>query len=134
MDHRAVPIDTLREFARDAAERSSLRHVAAEVGVGRTTLQNFIQAGTSPHPRVKRLLGLWYLREKARLDARAEAESYSAALETLVSGFPGERRSAARATLLEMVERMHLLLDVPPAPGLVQLRQRETDRPRSPAA
>lgn len=124
LDHRAVPLETLREFARDESERSSLRQVAAAVGVGRTTLQNFIQAETSPHPRVKRLVALWYLKQTTRSEEEESAEAYATALDLLVGALPVERRGEARRTLIEIVERVHGLLGVPLPAGLLAVKER----------
>ena len=122
-DYRAVPLETLRQFARAEAERTSLRHVAAAVGVGRTTLHNLLSGETSPHPRVKRLLALWYLRERERA-VGSGAEAYAAALEVLVADLPEAQRREARATLLEILERVHALLGVPLPDGIAALRER----------
>ncbi|MBV9109638.1 MAG: hypothetical protein JO306_09560 [Gemmatimonadetes bacterium] len=59
--YRTIPEDVLREFYRDQIELSSLKEVAARAGIGRTTLHSFMN-GSSPHPRTRRLLGLYYLR------------------------------------------------------------------------
>jgi hypothetical protein len=61
-DHRSVPLDVLRDFARSEAELTSIRLAAEDAGVGRATPHKFITAGTKPHLRVRRLLALWYLR------------------------------------------------------------------------
>jgi AcrR family transcriptional regulator len=124
MDFRAIPIETLREYAREASVRTSMRQVAAEAGVGRTTLQNFVQGGTSPHPRVKRALAEWYLRERDQAAHDAVAEDFAAALEVLVAELPEEARRQARATLLEILDRVHSLVGVPLPAGLAALRER----------
>jgi hypothetical protein len=62
MDHRSVPLEVLRDFARSEAELTSIRLAADDAGVGRSTLHKFITAGTKPHLRVRRRLALWYLR------------------------------------------------------------------------
>jgi hypothetical protein len=106
MDHRAVPVQTLREFARDRAELSSVREVAEEIGLGRTTLHNFISAGTTPHPRIRRLLSLWYLREKEK-EAASEARTYAVAFEILVTSVPPESRDEWRVALATKLAELH---------------------------
>lgn len=59
-EHRAVPLYLLREFYMDMVELTSLRDVASAAGIRRSTLRNFV-AGTIPHPRIRRLLALYYL-------------------------------------------------------------------------
>lgn len=67
-DYRRVPVEDLRRFAQDETELTSIRHVAAEVGIGRTTLHKFVAGETMPHPRVRRLLAMWYLRRHGNAD------------------------------------------------------------------
>lgn len=124
MDHRAVPVETLREFARDRAELSSVRQVAAEVGLGRTTLHNFISEDTTPHPRVRRLLALWYLREKEKEEAALSPETYSAALAILLRGVPAEQRAQARAALIERIAALHANAGVRLPLGLAELQEK----------
>lgn len=110
MDHRAVPLDVLREFARDESERTSLRQVASMLGLGRTTLQKFIGAETTPHPRVRRRIALWYL-ENASGEPRGASEPdtsvYTAAVDTLLNGIDKDRYPAARAYLVDAVSAVH---------------------------
>lgn len=107
MDHRAVPLEVLRDFVRSQAELSSIRQVAAEVGLGRTTLHSFINEETNPHPRVRRLLGLWYLQKLEQAPDIDVARPYVSALEILLSEVPEERRRAAQQSLLELLTETH---------------------------
>jgi transcriptional regulator with XRE-family HTH domain len=59
--YRTIPEEVLRDFYTDQIELSTLKQVADRAGIGRTTLHNFMN-GSSPHPRTRRLLGLYYLR------------------------------------------------------------------------
>lgn len=107
MDHRSVPLDVLRDFVRSQAELSSLRQVAAEIGLGRTTLHSFINGETNPHPRVRRLLGLWYLQKLEQAPDIDVARPYAAALEILLSEVPEDRRRAAQQSLLQLLAETH---------------------------
>jgi hypothetical protein len=127
MDHRAVPVETLRAFARDRAELSSVRQVAAEVGLGRTTLHNFISEDTTPHPRVRRLLALWYLGEKAKAENTPSPQTYASALAVLLEGVPAEQQAHAMASLIERIATMHADAGVPLPPGLAELQNRGAD-------
>lgn len=103
---RDVPIEAVRELARDHAERSSLRHLAPEIGLGHSTLHNFLN-GAAPHPRVRRLLGTWYLRVTG---GTAEEEGdpvqpYASALKILLGGLPADSRERAAGEVLDVVER-----------------------------
>jgi hypothetical protein len=105
MDHRAVPLEVLRDFARSHAELSSIRLVAEDAGVGRSTRHKFITAGTTPHPRVRRLLALWYLRRVSGIDETELVRPYVAALEVLIADVPGPSRGCVASGVLDDVDR-----------------------------
>lgn len=119
MDHRSVPLDVLREFARDESERTSLRQVAANLGLGRTTLQKFINAETTPHPRIRRQIALWYLasRDQARSpEPEPDVDAAQAALQVLVGDLPEEYREGAIRQLITRIEQLYASQGIP-APG-----------------
>lgn len=58
-------VAVVRDFAKERAELSSQRGLAAEIGIGFGTLHNFL-GGSNPHPRTWRVLREWYEREKVR--------------------------------------------------------------------
>jgi hypothetical protein len=105
MDYRAVPVEVLREFARYQAELSSIRLVAEDAGVGRSTLHKFINAGTMPHPRVRRLLALWYLQRLSGVEETALVRPYLSALGILVAEVPEPSRGPVTTGVLDAVER-----------------------------
>lgn len=96
---RAIPLETLRASVVAETERSSLRDVAERAGIGRTTLNNFVYHATTPHPRIRRLLALWYMRD-ARDAAMLDA------CETLLSALPANRRAAAAEDLHAYVREL----------------------------
>ena len=105
-DYRTVPVEAIRRFAQDETELTSIRHVAAEVGLGRTTLHKFVAGETMPHPRVRRLLALWYLGRHGQTAAEDEAvKPYASALEILLAGVPDDSRARATEDVLDVLER-----------------------------
>jgi transcriptional regulator with XRE-family HTH domain len=56
---RAVPVTVLRDAVRLRVEGSTLRAVAAEVGLSFSGLRSFL-AGTKPHPRTLEKLQAWF--------------------------------------------------------------------------
>jgi hypothetical protein len=60
--YREVPVEVMRAWYQDQQELSSIRAICQEAGIGRTTLHNVICDGTNPHPRVRRLLAIHYLK------------------------------------------------------------------------
>ena len=98
---RDVPIDAVRDLAREHAERSSLRQLAPEIGLGHSTLHNFL-SGAAPHPRVRRLLGLWYLRMTGG-SPEDKLRPYVAALDVLLADVHESTRARARVSLVECI-------------------------------
>lgn len=96
-DWRSVPVDELRAWARDEAECTSLRALAARVGIGRTTLQHFIDSDTHTHPRIRRKIAL----------ACMGASTVDGALDVLVAPLPPEVQPDARAALLGLVDELY---------------------------
>ena len=117
---RDVPIDPVREYARDRAEQTSIRHLAADIGLGHSTVHNFLN-GAAPHPRGRRRLVEWYLARTGQAPEYAQ-ETYSAALEVLVRELPAESREQARGGLLRALAAMHDDLGLPVPPWLASLR------------
>lgn len=99
---RDVPIDAVRDLAREHAERSSLRQLAPEIGLGHSTLHNFL-SGAAPHPRVRRLLGLWYLRVTGGNPEELRLRPYVSAMDVLLADVHESARARARISLLECV-------------------------------
>jgi hypothetical protein len=126
MDHRAVPLEVLREFVRSATELSSIRAVAEDAGVGRSTVHKLITAGTIPHPRVRRLLALWYLRRIEGVNEVELVRPYVAALDVLVQNLPEPWRTRAAAGALDRIEQTHTDAGEEPPRWLVTLRERVT--------
>jgi hypothetical protein len=84
---RAISLEAIRTFALAACERSSVREIGEQIGVGRTTLHNFVRGITMPHPRIRRLLALWYVRAAGAVEVDM--------CDTLLSLLPTDRRSDA---------------------------------------
>jgi hypothetical protein len=97
---RSIPIPKLREFYADLTERNSIRVVAGWCGIGHSTLHNFLQ-GAAPHPRVRRLLALYYATAQqggGQTGGRAEA------LAALLADIPESRRRKAVLDILQALE------------------------------
>lgn len=132
MDHRLVPLEVLREFARSHAELTSIRLVAEDAGVGRSTLHKFITAGTTPHPRVRRLLALWYLRRVAGIDELELVRPYVTALDVLVADVPAPTRGRVTLDVLDDVDRGYAEAGEEP-PRWVQVLRTRIARTTDPA-
>jgi DNA repair protein RadC len=115
---RAVPIEELREHAAERVAKSSLRAVALEIGIGRSTLFTFLKLESlTVHQRTRRQLALWYLTDAPRRDSRA------AALAVLLSGITDPAaHEAAEAGLLRDLEEHYVRAGVPAPDWIGRLR------------
>lgn len=121
-DYRAIPTEVLRDFALSQTEASSIRSVADEVGLSHSALHKFVTGRTNPQPRVRRLLGLWYLQKVEQAHDIDVARPYAAALDILLSEIPHERRGAAERGVLELLAQVHTPAGEPPPRWLELLR------------
>lgn len=124
LDHRSVPIEVLRDFVRSQAELTSLREIAEDSGVGRSTVHKFASAGTTPHPRVRRLLALWYLRLRSGMNDTELIRPYLSALTILVAEVPAATLQEAVAYILNGLEQAYVAGEesAPRWVGIVRLR------------
>jgi hypothetical protein len=100
-----VSLDVLRDFARSRTELISIRLAADEAGVGRSTLHKFITAETIPHPRVRRLLALWYQRHLEGVNETDLVRPYKSALEILLTNVPETSHERVTMDVLESIEK-----------------------------
>lgn len=126
-DHRKVPLEVIRDAVRSAAELTSFRAVAEDAGVGRSTLQAFIARGSTPHPRIRRLLAMWYIRVCAGIEETELIRPYRDALAVLVGDVPGTTREQSLGEVLEGVARGHLRAGEP-VPRWVEVVRMRIDR------
>jgi hypothetical protein len=112
---RAVPVAEMRAWYRDRVEQSSLRQVSIFCEVGHSTLHKFV-AGTDPHPRVRRLLALAYLRAQGEFDPDA------AALERLIEPLPLPQRDRARTRMLDVLSDAYRASQEPAPKWLKRMR------------
>jgi hypothetical protein len=101
---RDIPLEVLRDFVRTRAEDTSIRQIADEIEVGRTTLHSFINAETTPHPRIRRKIALWYLDWLQTAPDMDVVRPYAAALDVLTGGMPERQRDGAVEIVLDGVE------------------------------
>jgi hypothetical protein len=125
-DHREVPLEVLREFVRSYAELSTIRAVADDAGVSYKAVYQFIKAGTTPIPRNRRLLALWYLRRRGGLDDFEILRPYMAALGLLLGGTPEPDRDSVTLAMLAGLERGFVNVGLPPPRWMAVLHERIT--------
>ena len=104
---RPVSDHALREAARRAIERTSLRKVALAVGMSPTGLQNTLEASESWNHSTRRKLTDWYLRRQAAF-GEVDAPTASAAIDALCDRMSSVERRAFVPELLRMVREVHL--------------------------
>lgn len=101
---RDIPLEVLRDFVRTRAEATSIRKVADEMRIGRTTLHSFVSAETTPHPRIRRIIALWYLDWQQAAPDMDLVRPYAAALDVLTEGMPERQRPGAVEIILDGLE------------------------------
>jgi hypothetical protein len=89
-----VPIEQLLAAARQRVLATSLRAVAAEIGMEHSGLNKLLQ-GTTPRPSTIEKLTTWYLRHAGSGELDSPPELVEAALAILVQHLPPGRRVAA---------------------------------------
>lgn len=123
MNYRSIPLDVLREAAGEASTVSSVRALADTLGIGRTALQKFIRGETHPHPRVRRLVAEWYLRQTQPAQP-GSFEEFDAALSVLLRDLKLKHVPPARFAILTLLETLHRVTGSPVPPALDALRDR----------
>lgn len=104
------PVEVVRAYAQDRAARTTLREVAKEVGIGLSTLHNFVR-GSSPHPRIRTKLAAWYAQQVPADTGAAAARN---AVGVLLAGYPAEHYPAAVRALLDGVAELYLAVGAEP--------------------
>lgn len=82
------------------------------------------QVCDGPHPRIRRLLALWYLRRLEGVNEVELVRPYVAALDVLVQNLPEPWRTRAAAGALDRIEQTHTDAGEEPPSWLVTLRER----------
>jgi hypothetical protein len=86
-----------------------------------------------PHPRVRRLLALWYQRRLSGVDELELVRPYVSALEVLFGDVPESSRGRAMLAVLDDVERAYTVANEETPPWVKALRTRLA-RTHDPAA
>lgn len=94
--------DVLRAALRRAAEETTLRGVAEQVGMTHAGLQRYIEGKTRPREATQRKLREWYLREAGNWTGLDE-DTARAALAVLLEGLPPAEHDRAIAELAAVV-------------------------------
>lgn len=94
-----VSLDTLKEALARKRAASSLRKVAAEVGVNATTVMQLLRGSVEPRPTTLRKLRAWYAGQPT--EAPEEVALY-----TLLSRIPDGPERARSAELVRTVLRL----------------------------
>ncbi len=102
-----IDVETLRAFARERVETSSVRKVAAAVGCNASTLHKFVTTESVPYPRLRRLLDAWYRAETGEEEGETKGSAQAAALATLTTHLSPGLRPAARRVLLSALASFH---------------------------
>lgn len=96
---RAIDVTKLRAAVQHKVDSTSLRSVAAEMGMSPSGLRSFLIGG-DPYSQTRQRLLAWYVKEAANHTYEVvDTDAAHAALEILVSHLPVAAREAVTATL-----------------------------------
>jgi hypothetical protein len=131
---RAVPVVVLRDAVRLRVEGSTLRAVAAEVGLSFSGLRSFL-AGTKPHPRTLEKLHAWFerLSEDDQVAFFLQGTFFGLITdfpEEVWQLYPHERRLALAELALSMAQTFFGALNRPVPESIVSLTAEDVLRLR----
>ncbi len=115
--HPLAAVDVLRYAAQAAVQRSTLRRVAAEIGMSHSGLRTFI-GGTAPYSATLTRLRAWHARQDGVTLERAQR-----ALDILTGHLRGKEREAATRAILNALKVASKESREPPPPWLKPLRK-----------
>jgi hypothetical protein len=118
-------MDRIREHARRAVARTSLRKVAKAAGVKVGATKKFVD-GSVPYERNARLWKKWYARElregvAGTPDTALAAEDAAVILDLLLWSVPEEQREAARQETLLSMRLIHSRRALTPPAWVLEL-------------
>ena len=114
-----VPVEVLLEAARQRIATSTLRQVAAEVGMEHSGLNKLLKQDQRPRPSTVRKLTEWYLKLAAAGELAVQQDVGNAALAVLVRHLPVHRRESAIRQIVELLQTVTAREGVP-APDWLQ--------------
>jgi hypothetical protein len=99
---QAVPLEQLREAARQYSEAVTQRVAAREIGMSPGGFHAFLQ-GTAPHAGTVRKLTAWYFRSLEARGGVLTAETARAAISLLAGHLPGTHQSRLAQRIVEAI-------------------------------
>lgn len=130
MDRRDE-IEFLRAALRRRAQETSVRQAAAEVGMSHGGVHNFITRNDLPYGKTLAKLRAWYIRQVATGEEALSSEVAGYLIEQMLAAIPPVQRPAAKAEMMEGLERLYRNREVPPPGWLGELRQEMDGRTRT---
>lgn len=121
---RGVRIEAIREAARLAAEASSLRRVARQMGLSPMGLKNFLD-GRSPYAATRRKLTVWFVRHGT--EGGVDEDVARGALSLMLQGLPDAGYEPGTQRLLAEVEDIHRTFGTQPPAWVRQLRTNDDE-------
>lgn len=114
-------VDVIRHAARTAVHATSLRVIAAQVGISAMTLRAFLLEGNEPQPRTLRKLRTWYADHAATLGNSGEHEA-RIVVTLLLTLYPPSVHARVQHNFLAERERDYREAGMQPPPWIATLR------------
>lgn len=112
--------EALRAALRRAIRESTLRGVAAQVGMTAAGLQRYIEGKTRPRDLTLRKLREWYLREAGNWTGTGESVA-RAAIAVLLDGLPAAEQDRAAAEITAVVRGAYTRVKISPPEWLAKV-------------
>ena len=101
-----VSVQVIREAVERQVEATSIRDVAAEIGMSPTTLYTFIRGESQePYRKNHRKLLTWYVQSRREVSV-VDVHAAAASLELLTLHFPVRQRRNAQRQVLGLLEQL----------------------------
>ena len=116
---RVARLPVLRQAVAAAAEATSYRTLARELGLSPRTLQLFVDGESVPRARTLARVRAWYVRRGPSTDT--SPDTAAAALGVLVRELPSPEREEAAAGVVALIESAFLRREAQPPAWLLAL-------------
>jgi transcriptional regulator with XRE-family HTH domain len=119
---RDTEIEILREALRRRAEETTVRQVAAEVGMSHGGVHNLLSGGVAPYGKTLAKLRAWYVDQQLRGGGELTAMTARYLVDKLLAAVPAPVRAAAQVETLDSLTAVYGRFGVPAPPWIAELR------------
>ena len=105
---RAALVERVRAWVEVRLQETSLRDLADETGIAKSTIDKFVRGNTVPDNRTWPKLRLWYLQDRqARRASMHDPESMALLFLTTLENIPARARTSAIRSMVDYLRMLH---------------------------